>query len=147
MLPPVSLPIAKPTKSRSCRRARSGARSRRRFLEQPRIHRLPAEPDVVERQRSQAELGHQHRSRFMQTLHDDGIFFGHAIAERLCAIGRSNSRRVEQILAAPRDAVQRSAIFARGNFFVRLSACSSAKSRVSVMTQCSLGSNCSRRFR
>ena len=41
-------------------RARAGARTGRAFFQQPRIHGLAAKPDVVERQRAQAQLGHQH---------------------------------------------------------------------------------------
>ena len=106
--------------SRRRRRARPRARSRRRLLQQPRIHRLPAEPDVVQRQRAQAELGHQHRAGLVQALHHYGIFGRDAIAKRLGSICGRDARRIEQILAAPRNAVQRPAILSRRDLCVRL---------------------------
>ena len=120
MLPPVSLPIAKPTSPAAVAAPGPALDPEEAFFQQPRIHRLAAKPDIVERQRAQAELGDQHGAGFVQTLYDRGIFAGHAIAERLRAVGGWNSRGVQQILAAPRDAVQRSAIFARGDFLVGL---------------------------
>ena len=60
MLPSVSLPIAKPTSAAAVGGAGAGARARRAFVEQPRVHRLAAEPDVVERERAEAELGDEH---------------------------------------------------------------------------------------
>ena len=56
----------------------------------------------------------------MQTPHHNGVFGGHAITKRLCSVGRRNARRVEQILATPRNAVQRSAIIAGGDFLIGL---------------------------
>ncbi len=52
------------------RRAGPGARSRCALLQQPRVHRLPAEPDVVERERAERELGDQHRAGIVQPAHD-----------------------------------------------------------------------------
>ena len=54
----------------------------------------------------------------MQTLDDGGISGRNAIAEWFRAIRGANSGRVEQILAAPGNAVERAAIFSGGNFGV-----------------------------
>ncbi len=98
MLPPVSLPTEKPTSAA----------------------RLPAEPDVVERQRAQTQLGDQHRARLVQAMHHRRVARRHAMPERLGAVGRRNASRVEQILHAERNAVQRPAIPSRGDFGVGL---------------------------
>jgi hypothetical protein len=96
MLPPVSLPIEKPTKPAA------------------------VEPDVVERQRSHAQLGEQHRARRVQSRNDRGIRRRHAVAERFGAVGRGNAGCVEQILAAPRHAMQRTAVPSRRDLGVSL---------------------------
>src|SRR3984957_3123373 len=96
------------------------ARSRRTFFRKPRIHRLPAKPDVVERQRAQAELSHQHRPGCVESLHDDGVFTRNAIPIGLGAIRGGNARRVEQILHAKRNPMQRPAIFSLRDFFIGL---------------------------
>ena len=61
MLPSVSLPIEKPT-SAAAVAAPGPALPLGSFLEKPRVHRLAAEPDVVQRERAEAELGDQHGS-------------------------------------------------------------------------------------
>ena len=76
MLPPVSLPTAKADQTRGRGRARTGAGSGGAFLEQPGIHGLSAEPNIVEGQRSQAELGDQYGAGFMKALNHGGIFAG-----------------------------------------------------------------------
>ncbi len=120
MLPPVSLPMEKPTSPAAVAAARPGARTRRAFVQQPGILRLPAKPDVVQRQRAHAQLGDQHRARLVQTLDHGGIVGRHAISVRLSAVGGGYAGRVEQILTAPRDAVQRSTIVTGGDLLVGL---------------------------
>jgi hypothetical protein len=51
----------------------SGARPRRALFEQPQIHGLTAEPDIVERQRSQTHLGHLHGASLAQAFHHRAI--------------------------------------------------------------------------
>ena len=106
--------------SRGRRRAGTGARARRAFLEQPRIHRLTAEPDVVERERAEAELRDQHCAGLVESRDDGGVGRRNAIAVELRAVGRRNAGRVEEILPAPRDAVQRAAILSRRDLGVGL---------------------------
>ena len=112
MLPPVSLPIEKADERRRRRRARTGARAGRALFEQPRIHRLAAEPDVVQCERAEAELRDQHRAGVVETPHDRRIILRHAIAKRLGAPRRRDAGGVEQILHAVRNAVQWAAILA-----------------------------------
>ena len=56
MLPSVSLPIAKPTSPAAVAAPGPALEPRRSFLEQPRVHGLSAEPDIVERESTHAEL-------------------------------------------------------------------------------------------
>ena len=58
------------------RRAGTGARARCAFFQQPRIHGLAAEPDVVERQRAQAQFGDQHGAGLVQAVDHRGILCG-----------------------------------------------------------------------
>ena len=120
MLPPVSLPIEKPDQPRRRRRAGPRARPGGALFEKPGIHRLAAEPDIVERQRAQAQLRHQHRARIVQPLHHRGVLRGNAVAERLGAIGCRNAGGIHQVLRAPRNPVERAAILAGGDLLVGL---------------------------
>ena len=130
------------------RRARAGARSRRALFEQPRVHRLAAEPDVVERERAQAQLGDEHRAGVVQTTHDRGVGGRHAVAERLGAVGRRRCRRCRadpsrrtECRAAARDIARRRSPRRPA------SPARARRSLVSVMMQRSFGSNCSIRRR
>ncbi len=130
-------------------RPRPGAGARRSFLQQPRVHRLSPEPDVIQCQRAEAELGDQHGARSVQPFHHGGVFFRNAVAVRLRAIGCGNSGGVQKILPAPWNSVQRPAVLARGDFFVgllRLRQRQLARQRDDA-TQRNFASNCSMRFR
>ena len=94
--------------------------SRRALLEYPRVHRLTAEPDVVERQRAERELGDEHRTGVIQSLHDCRVRGRHPIAERFGAVHRQDVFRVEQIFHAVRHAVERAAVLALRDFSVGL---------------------------
>ena len=118
MLPPVSLPMAKPTNPAAVAAPGPALEPERPFFEQPGIHGLSAEPDVVEGERAQAQLGDQNRAGGVQALDHGGIFGGNAIAERLGAVGGRNSGGIEKVFSAPGNSVQRAAIFPGGNFRV-----------------------------
>ncbi len=90
----------------------TGTGSRCTFFEQPWIHRLAAEPDVVQCEGAQAQFGDQDCARIIQPFHDNRVIGRHAISKRLGAIGRPNARRIEEILRAPRDAMERATIAA-----------------------------------
>ncbi len=64
--PPVSLPIEKPTRPAAVAAPGPALAAARALLEEPRVHRLAAEPDVVQRQRAEAELRHEHGARLVQ---------------------------------------------------------------------------------
>ena len=81
---------------------------------------MPAEPDVVERERAKAELGHKDGSRGIQPLDDGTIFCGNAIAVRLGTVSGGNAGGVEEILCSLRNSVERAAIFACCDFRVGL---------------------------
>ena len=83
----------------------------------------------------------------MQSLHHRGIFRGNTIAEWLRAVGRRNPGGVQQIFPAPRNSVQRTAIFAARDLLVGLLRLLEASSRVMVMTHRSFGLNFSSRSR
>ena len=101
-------------------RGRTGTGAARAFLGNPGILGLSAEPHVVERQRAEAELGDHHRAGLVQAMDHGGILVGHAVAERLGAPGGAHAGGVQQVLAAPGHAVQRSAVLAGGNLAVGL---------------------------
>jgi hypothetical protein len=113
-------PYGKRYETRSRRRTRPGTRASCSFLQEPWIHGLTAKPDIIERQRSQAQLCDEHRACIVQTTYDGGIRFGHSVSEGLRTVRGWNGRGVEQIFAAPGDSVQGTAIVARGYLAVRL---------------------------
>src|ERR1043165_4897617 len=115
MLPPVSLPSAKPTNPAAVR-ARAGARAGGAFLQQPRVHRLSAEPDIVQSQGTHAEFGDEHRSGCVQSFYDRSVIRRNAVAVRLGAVGCRNTFGIEQVFCAPGNSMQRSAIFSGCDF-------------------------------
>jgi hypothetical protein len=148
MLPCVSLPMAKPTSPAATAAPGPALEPDEPSSKQPGIHGLSAKPDVVQRQRAQAELGNQHRASIVQPRSHRGIFAGNAIAIWLGAVGRRNAGRIEQVFRAPGNAMQRSAIFCRLRSPCPRRAPAQARARASsVMTQCSFGSNVSSRLR
>ncbi len=104
---------------RSCRAWASGGTGRA-FFEQPGIHGLTAEPDVIEGERAEREFGDENRARGMQALRDGGVFGGNAIAERFGPIGGANASGVEQVFCTPWDAVERTTVVSGGNLLVGL---------------------------
>ena len=98
----------------------TGAGAGRAFFQQPRVHGLAAEPDVVERQRAHAQFGDEHGAGLMQAVDHGGVLGRHAIAVWLGAVGGRDAGGIDQIFGAPRDAVQRTAILAGSDLQVRL---------------------------
>src|SRR5262249_3446178 len=90
------------------------------FFEQPRIHSLPAEPDIVERQRAEAKLGDKNGAGVVKALDDSGILGGDAAAKRLSAVRGRDAGCIEKIFSAPGYAVERAAVFSGGDFGVGL---------------------------
>ena len=98
-----------------------GARAARAFLEQPRVHRLPAEPDVVQapaRRGDSLAMSTAPASCSRATTAESVV--RDAVPEGLGAVRRRDALRVEQVLHAEGDAVQRAAVLARGDLGVGL---------------------------
>ena len=120
MLPPVSLPMEKPTSPAAV--AAPGpaldpdapSSSSHGFMVWP--------PNQMSLSASapEAQLGDQHGARIVETLHDRGILGGHAVAIRLGAVGGGDAGGVEQVLPAPGDAVERAAVVSGGDLTVGL---------------------------
>ena len=118
MLPPVSLPMAKPTNPAAV--AAPGpalepddpSSSNHGFMVWP--------PNQMSFSASapKTQLGNQHRTRIVQPLNNDCVGGGNAIAKGLGAIGRGNACRVQKVFSAPWDAVQRPPIFPSGDFLI-----------------------------
>src|SRR5262249_38737110 len=94
-----------PDQSGRCCSSWTRARSRGAFLEQPRIHRLAAKPNIVQREGAHTKLGDEHGSSVMEALHDGSINVGDATLEWLGAVSGWNVCGVDQILRTPRNAV------------------------------------------
>src|SRR5712692_3327103 len=56
----------------------------------------------------------------METLYDHRVLRRHAISERFCSVSGGDSGSVEKILCAPRDAMQRPAVFACSDLLIGL---------------------------
>src|SRR6266849_5422202 len=78
--------------------AGTGAGAGCAFFQEPRVHGLSAEPNIVEGERAEAELGDEHRAGGMKAFDDRRVVFRNAIAERLGAIGGGDSGGVQKIL-------------------------------------------------
>src|SRR6185437_2151180 len=102
---------------RSCG-TRPGARSRRSFFQEPWIHGLSAKPDIVQRQGSETELCHEHRTGLVQSADNRCIVCRDAIAVRFSAVGCGNTCCVEKVLCSPGNSMQGPAISSRRNFGV-----------------------------
>ena len=121
--------------------AGAGARAGGAFFEEPGVHGLAAEPDVVERECADAELGDEDGAGVVEAFDDGGVGGGDAIAEGLGAVGGGDVRRCRRGLLRPRGCRGGGRDNGRRRFPCRLAlACARARSRVRVMTQWSLGS-------
>ena len=107
----------------------------------PRIARAFLPPMVALGERAECELCDEDRAGVVETLHD-----GRFVVERLVLVEAGAPRRWialhrEQILRAPGDAVQRTAIFAARDLRVHLLGLfARARSSVRLTTKCSCGS-------
>ncbi len=79
---------------------------------------MAAEPDVVERERTQAQFRDQDGPCVFEAAHHGSVFGGNAISVGLRSVGGGDAGGVEQILRAPRNAVERPAVFSGGDFLV-----------------------------
>src|SRR3954453_17408935 len=91
----------------------------------PGIPRLPTEPLVAHRQRSESQLGDEDCARFVQALNDSSVIINMLLLEAACPPRSAIALHCEQVLCAPRQAVKWTAILSRGNLaigFLRLCA-------------------------
>src|SRR5436190_1486061 len=65
----------------------AGARAGGAFFEEPGVHGLAAEPDVVEREGAEGELGDEDGSGFVEAGGDGGVGGGDAVLEGFGAVG------------------------------------------------------------
>ena len=120
MLPPVSLPIEKPTRPAAVAAPgpaldpEAPSSSSHGFIVCP--------PNQMSLSASAPRLSFAISTApaSLQPAHDGGVCGRDAVPERLRAVRRRDAGGVEQILDAVRDAVQRAAILARGDFRVGL---------------------------
>ena len=96
------------------RRRRPGTRRRSAgaALDVPGVVRRAAEPHAALRERAHRQLRDQHRAGIAQPLDDGRVEIDHLILVRRGAPGGLDALGGQQILRAPRNAVQRSAILA-----------------------------------
>ena len=102
------------------RTRRAGRRSARSFRRIPRAVGPSAEPLISGRQFSGRQLREHHRAGFTQQTHDRRFGVDHLAPERARSPLRREARDRDDVLAAPRHAVQRSAILAGGDLAVGL---------------------------
>ena len=112
-------PNRKRNESRRHSSPRPRTRSRCALIQVPRVLRLPAKPHIIQRQRPQTQLRNQHRTGIVQPLGYRCIFHRHTVAKRLRSPRRWNPRRIQQVLRAPRNPMQRPAILPSRNLLVR----------------------------
>ena len=140
MLPPVSLPIEKPTSAAAV--AAPGpaldpdapSSSSHGFIVWP-----PNQMSFSASAPSESLATSTAPASFSRATTAESVV-GHAIAIRLGAPRRRDARRVEQVLHAVRNAVQRAAVLPRRDLASAARACCSARSGVSVMIARSFGS-------
>ncbi len=98
--------------------AGAGAGAGGAFFEEPGVHGLAAEPDVVEGERAEAEFGDEDCAGGVEAGGDGGVGGGDAVLEGLGAVGGGDVGGVEEVFCAPGNAVERAAIVAGGDFGV-----------------------------
>ncbi len=98
--------------------ARAGAGGA--FFEEPGVHGLAAEPDVVEGEGAERELGNENCAGGVEAFGDGGVDGGDAVLEGFGAIRGGDVRGVEEVFGSPGDAVEGTAVVSGGNLGVGL---------------------------
>ncbi len=86
------------------------------FFEEPGIHGLAAEPDVVEGEGAEGEFGDEDGAGFVEAPRDSRVGGGDTVTEGLGAVGGGDAGSVEEIFRSPGDTVEWAAIVTRGCF-------------------------------
>ena len=118
MLPSVSLPMAKANQPGGDRRRRAGRRAARALLGVPRVARHTAEPLVALGQCAERQLGDEHGAGVFEPPRHGGLHVDRLILEYVGAPGGLVAGPGDQVLRAPGDAVQRTAISAGSDLAV-----------------------------
>ena len=105
--PQVSEPIAETHQTGGGRRSRSRRRPARSLLGVPGVAGRLAVPDIAPGERPEGELGDEHRARLVELGDDGRVLVDHLVFEGLGAPGRGIAAHRQEVLGAPRDAVQR----------------------------------------
>src|SRR4029077_8627137 len=100
----------KTDEARRRRRARARAGATRSFLDIPRVAGAPFIPDVAIGERAERRLGDEHRTGLSELLHPGRTALGEAPPIGLGPPAGRDARRVEKVLGAPGDAMQRAEI-------------------------------------
>ena len=101
-------------------RRRSRRRTTRSLRGIPGISGLASVPRITHRQGAKRELRHQHRARSIKPLHNRRIFLDCLLFKTAGSPCRWVTLHRQQILCAPGQAVQRPAIFPRGDLAIHL---------------------------
>ena len=139
MLPPVSLPMEKPTNPAAVAAPGPALDPDAPSSNSHGFTVWPPNQMSLSASAPRLSLATSTAPASMQALHYNGILRGHTVAIRLGAVGGGDTGGIEQIFGAPRDAMQRAAVVSGGDLASACWACDSASSLVSVMTQRSLG--------
>ena len=118
MLPPVSLPMAKATRPAAVAAPGPALRAGGAFFEEPGVHGLAAEPDVVEGEGAEGEFCDEDGAGGVEACGDGGVGGGDAVLEGFGAPGGGDVGGVEEIFCAPGDAVEWAAVVAGGDLGV-----------------------------
>jgi len=94
--------------------------TRRAFDGEPGVHGLAAEPDVVEGEGAEGELGDEDGAGLVEAGGDGGVGGGDAVAIGFGAPGGGDPGGVEEVFGTPGDAVEGAAVVAGGYFLVGL---------------------------
>ena len=120
MLPPVSLPMAKPTSPAAVAAPGPALDPDEPSSSSHGFMVWPPNQMSLSASAPRLSLATSTAPASLQPLHHGGVSVGHAIAIRLGAVGGGDAGGVEQVFRAPGNAVQRAAIFAGGDFGVGL---------------------------
>src|SRR5262249_7150999 len=118
MLPPVSLPMAKPTRPAAVAAPGPALEPDDPSSSSQGFIVCPPNQTSVKAETAQPHFRHQDSARRVQPLHHHGIFRRDTIAEWLGSVRSPHSCRVEQVFCAPWNSMKRAAVLPCCNFLV-----------------------------
>ena len=84
------------------------------FFKKPWVHGLPAEPNIVESEGAEGELGNKNGTGVVEALGDGGVSGGNTVAKWFSPVGGGYVGGIEEIFSPPWDAVEWAAVVAIG---------------------------------